>query len=277
MPVMLNSILVQYGLELDQVRLLRHQDKRVGTRYTPYELWRDNLSAFEQYQSVQSIENRVKFRRPYWMSFVADPSGRTLFAGLYKAEYVSVGKTDLARPHMDGLDRAETYDLYSLQLHDGLSDLVGKLYVDWGTGTRSWVQRAEKQDKPVTEIRTMFKEDAFPGFSKFMKPLSQIASLPTSWIEPLRTTKGIYLLSCPKTKEQYVGAATGEDGFWGRWQSYVQTVHGGNVGLKSREASDYRVSILEMAGSQLTTDDILRLEQIWKEKLQSREMGLNRN
>lgn len=277
MPVMLNSIFTQYGLDPVHVRLLRHQDKRVGTKYTPYELWRDNCPAFEQYQSVQSIKNQTKFRRPFWASFVAAPSGRTLFVGLYKAEYIGVGKTDLVRPHTDGLDKAGTYDLYSLTLQSELSDLIGKLYVNWGSGTRSWVQRAEIQNKEVTEIRTAFKEEAFPGFSKFMKPLSEIASLPSSWIEPLRTTKGIYLLSCPKTKEQYVGAATGEDGFWGRWQFYVQTAHGGNVGLKSREASDYRVSILEMAGSQLTTDDILRLEQIWKEKLQSREMGLNKN
>jgi hypothetical protein len=49
------------------------------------------------------------------------------------------------------------------------------------------------------------------------------------------------------------------------------------MGLKSREPSDYRVSILETAGSQLTAEDILDLEQIWKAKLQSREMGLNKN
>jgi len=64
---------------------------------------------------------------------------------------------------------------------------------------------------------------------------------------------------------------------WGRWQSYVQTGHGGNEGLKIREASDYRVSILETAGNQLSRDDIIALEQLWKAKLQSKEMGLNKN
>ncbi len=51
----------------------------------------------------------------------------------------------------------------------------------------------------------------------------------------------------------------------------------GNIALKSRDPSDYRVSILEVAGSSATHADIQKMEVLWKEKLQSREMGLNRN
>ena len=56
--------------------------------------------------------------------------------------------------------------------------------------------------------------------------------------------------------------------------SYAATGHGGNIRLKNREKSDYQVSILEVAGSGSTPDDILRMESRWKQKLQSREMGL---
>ena len=45
----------------------------------------------------------------------------------------------------------------------------------------------------------------------------------------------------------------------------------------SREPSDYQVSILEVAGSSASDDDILKMEGRWQSKLQSREMGLNRN
>jgi len=79
------------------------------------------------------------------------------------------------------------------------------------------------------------------------------------------------------TKEQYVGSATGENGFWQRWEEYVQTGHGGDVALRRRDPSDYHVSILEVAGTASTVDDIVNMEQRWKLKLQSREMGLNRN
>jgi hypothetical protein len=67
----------------------------------------------------------------------------------------------------------------------------------------------------------------------------------------------------------------GAEGFWQRWMEYVNTGHGGNI--QSREPSDYRVSILEVARSSSQSEDILKMENKWKAKLQSREMGLNRN
>jgi hypothetical protein len=93
----------------------------------------------------------------------------------------------------------------------------------------------------------------------------------------LAAVRGVYLLTCPRTNEQYVGAAHGGDGFLGRWLGYARSGHGGNVGLKSRDPSDYRVSILEVAASSASVEDILAMEARWKDKLQSREMGLNRN
>ncbi|EZP66182.1 hypothetical protein BV97_05766 [Novosphingobium resinovorum] len=59
--------------------------------------------------------------------------------------------------------------------------------------------------------------------------------------------------------------------------NYAQDGHGGNLGLKSSEPGDYQVSILEVSGSAATVDEIRSIEQLWKRKLQSREMGLNRN
>ncbi|MHB1287512.1 MAG: GIY-YIG nuclease family protein [Leptospirales bacterium] len=84
-------------------------------------------------------------------------------------------------------------------------------------------------------------------------------------------------ITCPRTKEQYVGSAYGEQGFWYRWMDYIANNHAGNVALKSREPSDYQVSILEVAGSPATMAAILKMETLWKSKLQSQEMGLNRN
>ena len=90
-------------------------------------------------------------------------------------------------------------------------------------------------------------------------------------------TQGVYLLTCPRTREQYVGSATGRDGFLGRWRSYVDGGSGGNVSLRSRDPSDYQVSILQAAGSADDRGTILAMEERWKQKLQSRDMGLNRN
>lgn len=184
---------------------------------------------------------------------------------------------DTPMPHMDGVDKAGSCDVWDLTLETNLSDLIGKLIIDWGPGGRAWIQRGDRQNKDVTELRAEFKEPAFPGFLNFIEPLSKLDKLPKSWITALRSTRGVYLLTCPKTKEQYVGSATGEQGFWQRWEEYAQTGHGGDVALKSRDPSDYEVSILEVAGTASALDDIIEMENRWKLKLLSREMGLNRN
>ncbi len=192
-------------------------------------------------------------------------------------KYLGLLEQDKQMPHRDGVDKAGSNDAYELTIEQGLCDLGGKLFIDWGLGTRAWIQYADRQDKRIVERRAEFKEADFPGFLDFVQPLSKIERLPRSWIDVLKSSKGVYLLTCPKTKEEYVGSATGEDGFWGRWQDYIQTGHGGNVALKSRDPSDYQVSILEVAGTAAATGDITKMEGRWQSKLQSREMGLNRN
>lgn len=274
---MFNTVLQEGGLSLTEVILLRHQDQRAARGRTPYELWRDNTSAFNLYQAHQGTDGRPKLSRAgYWAAFVGTPAGETLFVGLYHAQYRGLLDQDTPTPHRDAIDKAGTCDVYDLNPHDHMADLIGKLYVDWGPGTRAWVQRADRQNKPITELRTAFKEPAFPGFLNFSAPLSTIDRLPTTWATTLRASRGVYILTCPTTKEQYVGSATGIDGFWQRWQDYARTGHGGNIALKSRTPSDYQVAILQVAGTDATNDDIIAMEERWKKKLQSKEMGLNR-
>jgi len=274
---MFNTVLQAAGFNLGDVRLLRHKDNRADKGRTPYELWRDNRDQFNLYQATQSITNASKLRASFWASFVGTPSNETLFVGIYSVKNRRLLEQDTPMPHRDGIDKAGSCYIYDLSLETRFSDLIGKLLVDWGPGERAWIQRADKQDKPIVELRTEFKEPEFPGFLKLVKPLSELNRLPKSWIAVLRASRGVYLLTCPKTKEQYVGSAYGEGGFWGRWQNYVQTGHGGDVALKNRDPSDYQMSILEVAGTASTESDILAMEGIWKVKLQSREMGLNRN
>jgi hypothetical protein len=274
---MFNTILREAGLSLTDVRLIRHKDKRAARGRTPYELWRDKRPQFELYQSGQSIPNRKKLTAPYWAVFIVNLNDETMFAGLYAVKYQGLLEQDTPYPHMDGIAKVGSGDVYELKLQDALSDLIGKLFIDWGPGALAWVQYADRHDKLITELRTAFHEPEFPGFLNFIKSLSELDSMPKGWRTALRFCRGVYLLTCPKTKEQYVGSAKGDDGFWGRWQEYVQTGHGGNLGLKSRDPSDYQVSILEVAGTSATTDDILVMEGRWQSKLKSQEMGLNRN
>jgi hypothetical protein len=277
MPVMLNSILQSEGFELSEVRLLRHQDNSSAKDRTPYKLWCKNRPQFDFYQATQGINHENKLRARFWASFVGTPSDETLFVGIYSVGGHKLLEVDTPTPHRDSVDKAGSCHVYELVLDSRMSDFIGKMIIDWGEGTRSWIQRADNQNKRILELRKQFKEDDFPGFLNFIKPLSEIEKIPNGWINVLKNSRGIYLLTCPRTKEQYVGSATGETGFWGRWLDYAQNGHGGDVALKSRDPSDYQVCILEVAGTALSSEQILELEAMWKRKLQSREMGLNRN
>lgn len=76
--------------------------------------------------------------------------------------------------------------------------------------------------------------------------------------------------------QQYVGSASGDDGFWQRWDDYVRTGHGGNKVLidEKRDARKAVVSILEVAGSSKSRKDIIELEMNWQSKLGSRAKRL---
>ena len=277
LAIKLNTILTEAGLNAAEVRLLRHKDNKALKGRTPYELWRDSPELFHLYQSTQGFHNREKLKSKYWASFVVSPSGETVFVGLYQVKYKGISEHDIPKPHMEGVDLAGTFDMYELEKQSTLSDLVGKLIIDWGPGERAWVQRADRRNKDVLELRAEFKEPEFPGFLNFIEQLSKLEHLPKGWITALQSARGVYLLTCPTTKEQYVGSANGEAGFWQRWQEYARNGHGGDIALKSRDPSDYQVSILEVAGTASTGEDIIAMETRWKRKLQSREMGLNRN
>jgi hypothetical protein len=278
MSIQLNGILRENGLDPKDVRLVRHKDQRSSPGRSPYELWRDDPEGFHDYQSSQRISNRKKFSAPFWAVFVADAFDDTVFVGLFAASYRGLLEQDRPKPHVIGeIDAAGSCDIYDLELDSRLKQLIGRLVIDWGAGERAWVQYADRQDKEILELRARESERPFPGFINFIEPLSRIGKLPAGWIEVLRSARGVYILSCPRTKEQYIGSAGGVDGFWGRWMQYFKTGHGGNEGLKSRDPSDYQVAILEIAGTPTDHDAILSMEGRWQRKLRSKEMGLNRN
>jgi len=280
MVLTFNMLLLNSGLDPREVRLMRHQHV-ANDGLTPFALWRDNRAEFERYQSAQRADRRSYFASKFWASFVVPPDGSTLFVGLYEI----LGHSPVSEDWIDPLLRQTAtqmgleLDIYESRRLANYDRLIGCMKVDWGKGTRSWAQRAEKEtgDKPIVELTQIFREPDFPGFTRFIGDLKSLRSLPSSWITVLSATRGVYLLTCPRTREQYVGSAYGVNGFWGRWQAYVATGHGGNVGLKSRDPSDYQVSILEVMGSAATVDEIIASEQLWKAKLQSRDMGLNMN
>lgn len=256
------------------MKLARHQDNRYPGRPTPFQLWRAADGRFELYQRVQS-RNGIFDGARFLASFLATPLDETLFVGLYEIKGVGLAPKGLIDP-VSGED-VGGYNFYELEPSTGLGDYRGRIVIEWGKGYRAWVQRAGSKDKPVIEIRRTISDPPFPGFLDFREQLSRLADVPLPWREVLSSVGGVYLLTCPISGKQYVGSAHGTTGFWGRWEDYAASGHGGNRRMQGLPASDFQICVLEVAASSVSTDELLNMESRWKEKLLSRRFGLNGN
>ncbi len=267
-----NALLNHEKIDLEQVKLVRHQSNRAG-RPTPYRLWVADDGRLELYQRIQkrSVFEGARFLA----TFVATPFDETLFVGVYAVNGIGIAQPDTIDP-VSG-ENVGGLNLYNLASCQALSEYRGRMIVDWGQGYRSWVQLAQNQDKTILEIRRDTSEPLFPGFLDFRARLSELGKLPTSWRIALSSVAGIYLLTNPETGKQYVGSAQGQERFWGRWEQYVASGHGGNQRMRDDPSADYQVCVLEVASSSADASDIANMENRWKEKLLSQKFGLNAN
>jgi len=279
MPFTFNQLLIEAELNPTDVRLLRHQTA-LSVKRSLLDAWRADRGEFERYQALQLTAKRTSFIRPYWAAFFGTWDGRTMFAGIYEVGAPEVLAEAVEVPLAGTIEPAGTVDRYPTRLTSHLADHSERLYIEWGggsSGKRSWSQRADTQNKLITELHVGAAEDPFPGYMNLSAPLSRLSESPSSWVQRLSEARGVYLLACPRNGELYVGSASGAGGFWSRWQEYRRTGHGGNVALIGREPTDWRVSILQVASSTDTLEDVLAAEQLWKAKLQTGEFGLTRN
>lgn len=272
---MFNAVLEAAGINPRKVRLLRHQDRRADRDRTPYRLWREYPDDFMTYQSRQSSFRAKTFgSAEFWAVFVRTPASETLFAGLYRVGLSRPGDPLAACVSVKGAVEGDNYVVFDLTKSDHLAEFEGVLTIEWGAGALAWVQYAHKHDKTVRELRREFREEAFPGYLRFMRLLSEIESMPRNWVERLSEVKGIYVLTSVATKELYVGSATGDGDFYERWLQHA--ARGGDaIKFRSRTPSDYQTAILEVAGSNASENDIVRAEHLWMAKLRTNEMGLN--
>lgn len=276
-----NDFLIRLGLDPARARLLRHDARGVAA-------WRrDRETAFGCFASFQKRSNS-----PYGggmdlaCHFLPGPTldggvATALFLGatriidrwIWDEQRLPRIRDEAIIATERGRQDIEAFDLEWVQAASPYSE---RLLIHWGAGTRSWSQWAGRHRKGILEFRLNAQEPPFPGFSAFMARISEIPSFPQAWIGALGSVRGVYLL-VSEDGEQYVGSASGTDGFLGRWRSYQANGHGGNVLLRARGCRDYAVSILEVASPDMAPVDILAREAFWKDKLGVRAHGLNAN
>lgn len=245
---------------------------------------------FEEYQARQS---REVFRGcSHIVAFVGEEGTRSVLAGVYEICGVSTDvpswPSDFPFPAM----QPGKYH-YSLRRVEGFAELENRLVVDWGTGTRSWVQWLRDSPslhrKPVIELLPRGYARDFPGYGEVVLLFDELATIIAhpdanrGWHTMLRSVAGIYLIADSISGEQYVGSAYGAAGILGRWQEYARTKHGGNTQLRQllKEHPDryrsFRYSILRTLPRTMTAKEVIQVEALYKKKLGTRAFGLNSN
>ena len=135
-----------------------------------------------------------------------------------------------------------------------------------------------------------FDGDDFPGYDRVRLTYDQLKRIVRNrkrdWIAALENQKAVYLITDTQTGKMYVGSATSENGMLlTRWQNYVDSGHGGNVGLielmEKRGFSyikrNFVYSILENYNARVDDHVVLVRESWWKDTLLTRKFGYNRN
>lgn len=274
--ITIQELLFNRGLDKQsKIKLVRHKDSRIDL----YNAYRANKELFLKYQQQQSKE--VFTGVDYIVSFIGEAGLLSRFVGVYKVlQCRQLSKTQLSVINT-------IYDFeYDFEEVSDFDDLKERVIVKWSNAI-SWHQWI-KNEMEVIEIHPGLHYKHFTDYSDFILSFNELKEIITNeygdWKRMLLATKGIYLISDTKTGKLYVGSAYGEDGIWGRWNSYVSTNgHGGNkqlkelIGKEKDYAMNFQFSILMILPRTITADQAIEKERLFKNKLGTNSFGLNNN
>lgn len=254
-------------LETARVKLVRHKDSRQEFRHIT-----KNRDALLEYQKEQGKD--IFGDCDYIASFIGIERRRSVFLGVFK-----VGKAT----------RKNGLYLYDLEEVDTFSDFVDRLVINWGDNTRAWHQWYDRNDKEVIELLPAGYIGNFPGLLEFTLDYAELCNLINNpdanpdWKHQLSAVNGIYMILDTNTGQQYIGSANGENGIWQRWCEYAANGTGGNKQLKELLARDpayaqhFRFSVLQTLPANISRNEIVAIENLYKNKMGSRVYGLNSN
>lgn len=280
--LMLSDFLNKKGIDLKRIKLIRHSM---------------NHPRFKLAYNADCIFEYTKLQVPGFykdidlvLTFVGDLGTTAKLVGCYKPTQHSQQITkQLFSEKMPKELYENTNNFYhELKETTYFSDLINRLYIDWGKGTVNWHQSA-LNDKPIVAIKSVPSLE-FKGYEQIIlmyDQLKQIIENPVAyenWHDALKSVNAIYLIIDKVEGRQYVGSAYGADSLFQRWKSYVETKHGNNVKMIEylKEQPDryreFQFSILQVVSKNTAPNDIITLENLYKDKLGTRlANGLNSN
>ncbi len=167
---------------------------------------------------------------------------------------------------------------FELEPLEHYADWIGRLVITWPKPYQQWWRWAARGKFDVAAITP---ESRFirgmPDWSELILSWAELQTLPSGWASALAQWRGVYFIFDARRRGGYVGSACGEDNILGRWRDYARTGHGGNRELRHSDPADLRFSILQRTSPDMEPTEVASLEASWKERLHTREFGLNRN
>jgi len=291
----LNDLLINKGIDPQRVLVLRHRPHEPGLNKVFPWLAAEKPDVFNAYQQTQSekLEKVMEsmIGSGYVASFIRDEAAKAIFIGLYSVidakpltldEYWQIpAHQELKALGMKGFDGVSRKSIlwFDLALTDFYSSWKGKLIIGWPPPERSWWRRAHRNVMPVLAIVEDSLLDAvMPEWSEIILSWEELLLLPSRWKSAFSQWRGIYYIFDISDRKGYVGSAYSETNLYGRWMDYAVRGHGGNRLLRQREAKNFRFSILQRVSPDMEAEDVIRLENSWKERLHTRHpYGLNDN
>ena len=173
-----NGLLTAAGLKPAKIRLVRHRHGREYQR----RVYQDAIHRdprFEQYQSGQSNPTVIEqmCSAEAIAAFVVDPSGQTVFVGLWcvegsREEYLADPYITSPRPPLAGSV------VINLKRMAALSEYCGRIVVDWGGGERAWVQYADRRDKKSSKSGEMPRNRTSPDLRGSLAAFMNLMAYP---------------------------------------------------------------------------------------------------
>lgn len=286
----LNTVLAEAGIDPRTAIVARHRPFEPALRKVMPWIAAERPDLFKIYQQTHWAQLEAAMTKAQTLvAFLGHEAKKALFVQVFEIcgahridhrEFWEIpGNQELKAFGMTGLGADDPSPLlFDLKESAALDDWSGKLVVTWPGLERSWWRWADRNTIPVLAITEESQlVSGIPSWDQIVLDWSDLSVLPASWRAALSQWRGVYYIYDTVLERGYVGSAYGVDNILGRWANYAATGHGGNKRLRASEPFNLRFSILQRTSPDMEADQVIALEGRWKERLHSREHGLNEN